>query len=97
MKMTRETVVTIKVNVEEKFAIDVVDVILRNIQDAFHPGCSFENMETGEIFDVEELARVRGILGALVDTNGNFRMRQCGNPIGQVAQNLLYFFVEIAY
>ena len=97
MKMTKETVVTMKVNKEERVAIGMVDVLLRNIQDAFHPGCSFENMETGEIFDVEELARVRGILGTLVDTNGNFRMRQCGNPIGQVAQNLLYFFVEIAY
>ena len=75
MKMTRETIVTMKVNKEERFAISMVDVILRNIQDAFHPGCGFENMETGEIFDVEELARVRGILGALVDTNGNFRMR----------------------
>lgn len=75
MKMTRETVVTMKVNKEERFAISMVDVILRNIQDAFNENCSFESMDTGEIFDVRELSRVRGILGALIDTNGDFRIR----------------------
>ena len=75
MRISKETVVTIKPNQEERFAICVVDGILRNIQDAFHPGCSFENMETGEIFDVKEIARIRGILGTFIDTNGNFRMR----------------------
>lgn len=75
MKINRETVVTMKPNKEERSAISVVDVILRNIQDAFRPDCSFENMETGEVFDMEEIARVRGILGTFIDTNGNFRIR----------------------
>lgn len=75
MKMTRETVVTMEVNKEERFAISMVDVILRNIQDAFPQDCGFESMETGEIFDIAELSRVRGILGALIDTDGVFRLR----------------------
>jgi pyoverdine/dityrosine biosynthesis protein Dit1 len=75
MRINRETVVTMKPNKEEKTAISIVDVILRDIQDVFPPGCSFENMETGEIFNIKEIAKVRSILGTFIDTNGNFRMK----------------------
>ena len=75
MRIEKETIVAIRVNQEERMAISVVDVILRNIQDTFNSNCSFENMDTGEIFDVQELARVRGILGTIIDTGGDFRIR----------------------
>lgn len=52
----------------EKRKIEEVDKILHKIQHEFGDHLTLQNPETGELIDTDELARVRGILSFLVET-----------------------------
>ena len=52
----------------EKRKIEEVDEILHKIQHEFGDHLTLQNPETGELIDTDELARVRGILSFLTET-----------------------------
>lgn len=51
------------VNAEECAALDAVDQLLDEIQQAFGNETTITSLETGEVITPGELARVRGVLG----------------------------------
>lgn len=52
----------------EKRKIEEVNEILHKIQHEFGDHLTLQNPETGELIDTDELARVRGILSFLTET-----------------------------
>ena len=52
----------------EKRRIEDVNEILHKIQHEFGDHLTLQNPETGELIDTDELARVRGILSFLTET-----------------------------
>lgn len=52
----------------EKRKIEDVNEILHKIQHEFGDHLTLQNPETGELIDTDELARVRGILSFLTET-----------------------------
>lgn len=65
MKLERKTMTQTLLTQEEKDAFAIVDKVLSDWQKAFFPQIEFYSLETGEIFQIEELSRVRGILELL--------------------------------
>ena len=52
----------------EKRKIDNVNDLLHKLQHEFGDHLTLQNPETGELIDTDELARVRGILSFLTET-----------------------------
>ena len=73
MKMTRQTTLAIYLTPEEEIAFHTVDKVLRQLQDTYIPQAKFEAIGNGEIFEIEELSRVRGVIGTIFE-NTHFRM-----------------------
>lgn len=66
MKLEKKTMIQTLLTQEEKDAFAIVDKVLSDWQKtAFFPQIEFYELETGEIFQIEELSRVRGILELL--------------------------------
>ena len=75
MKIQNETIVTINLSTHEYDSFLVVDAILHQLQEEYRNSTKFESVENGEIFQIEELSRIRGVLGTIAD-NRAFRMRK---------------------
>lgn len=65
MKLERRIMTQTILTQEEKDAFEIVDKVLLDWQRAFFPQVEFQSLGTGEIFQIEELSRVRGILELL--------------------------------
>jgi hypothetical protein len=65
--MTFEKTIALAIipNEEERVAIETVDSMLRTLQNA-GGGMRLISAETGEIVDINELARIRGIITAFI-------------------------------
>ena len=74
MTMGTQTTLTIHLTTEEEKAFHTVDRVLRQLQDTYIPQASFEAIGNGEIFEIAELSRVRGVLDT-VFTNTHFHMK----------------------
>lgn len=74
MKMEEQTTLAIFLTPEEEKAFHTVDKVLRQLQDTYIPQASFEAIGNGEIFKIEELSRVRGVIGTIFE-NTHFRMK----------------------
>ena len=74
MKIQNETIVTINLSTHEYDAFLLVDTILLQLQEEYRKSTKFEPVENGEIFQIEELSRIRGVLGTIAD-NRAFRLR----------------------
>lgn len=74
MKMERQTTLAIFLTPEEEKAFHTVDKVLRQLQDTYIPQASFEAIGNGEIFNISELSRVRGVIGTIFE-NTHFRMK----------------------
>ena len=74
MKMEEQTTLAIFLTPEEEKAFHTVDKVLRQLQDTYIPQASFEAIGNGEIFEIAELSRVRGVIGTIFE-NTHFRMR----------------------
>ena len=74
MKMERQTTLAIFLTPEEEKAFHTVDKVLEQLQDTYIPQASFEAIGNGEIFEIAELSRVRGVIGTIFE-NTHFRMR----------------------
>lgn len=74
MKMERQTTLAIYLTPEEEKAFRTVNKVLKQLQDTYIPQASFEVIGNGEIFEIGELSRVRGVIGAIFE-NTHFRMR----------------------
>lgn len=64
---TNRTIVTLGTERQTYDALKKVDDALYQIQMALNPDSELMNLATGECFSVDELARVRGIIGALAE------------------------------
>ena len=74
MTMGTQTTFTIHLTTEEENAFHTVDRVLRQLQDTYIPQTSFEAIGNGELFNISELSRVRGVIGTIFE-NTHFRMR----------------------
>ena len=74
MTMRTQTTLTIHLTTEEEKAFHTVDKVLEQLQDTYIPQASFEAYDNGEIFQINELARVRGLLST-VSENTHFYMK----------------------
>lgn len=74
MTMGTQTTLTIHLTTEEENAFHTVDRVLRQLQDTYIPQTSFEAIGNGELFNISELSRVRGVIGTIFE-NTHFRMR----------------------
>ena len=74
MKMERQSTLAIYLTPEEERAFHTVDKVLRQLQDTYIPQASFEAIGNGEIFEIGELSRVRGVISTIFE-NTHFRMR----------------------
>lgn len=74
MKMEEQTTLAIFLTSEEEKAFHTVDRVLRQLQDTYIPQASFEAIGNGEIFNISELSRVRGVIGTIFE-NTHFRMK----------------------
>ena len=65
--MTLEKISTLAIvpNEEEREAIETVNFMLHALQSAGE-GMRLVSVETGEVVDIDELARVRGIISAFI-------------------------------
>ena len=73
MTMGTQTTLTIYLTPEEEMAFHTVDKVLRQLQDTYIPQAKFEAIGNGEIFEIEELSRVRGVIGTIFE-NTHFHM-----------------------
>ena len=73
MKMTTQTTLSIYLTPEEEKAFHTVDKVLRQLQDKYIPQARFEAIGNGEIFEIEELSRVRGVISSIFE-NTHFHM-----------------------
>ena len=74
MKMERQTTLAIFLTPEEEEAFHTVDKVLEQLQDTYISRASFEAIGNGEIFEIAELPRVRGVISTIFG-NTHFRMR----------------------
>ena len=74
MTLGTQTTLTIHLTTEEEKAFHTVDRVLRQLQDTYIPQASFEAIGNGEIFEIAELSRVRGVLDTIF-TNTHFHMK----------------------
>ena len=72
--METRTTLAIYLTTEEENAFHTVDRVLKQLQDTYIPQTSFEAIGNGEIFNIGELSRVRGVLGTVFE-NTHFHMR----------------------
>lgn len=73
MTMGTQTTLTIHLTAEEEKAFHTVDKVLRQLQDTYIPRAKFEAIGNSEIFEIEELSRVRGVLSTVFE-NTHFHM-----------------------
>lgn len=71
MKIIKQNIM-ILMSTEEVECLKKADKILRKIQNSFPDETELESVDTGEIVMIEEIARVRGVLGAFYE-NVEFR------------------------
>ena len=69
-----QTTLTIHLTAEEKKAFNVVDRVLQQLQDTYTSKTSFEAYGNSEIFQINELFRVRGVLETICG-NTHFYMK----------------------
>ena len=74
MKMEEQTTLAIFLTPVEEKAFHTVDRVLRQLQDTYIPQTSFEAIGNGELFNISELSRVRGVIGTIFE-NTHFRMK----------------------
>lgn len=63
-----ENVVESGLNVKEREKLQEVDEMLYTLQIKFGSLIQLQDLNTGEVMDIEELARVRGILSMLANS-----------------------------
>jgi hypothetical protein len=74
MKIERQTTISIFLTPEEEKAFHTVDRILKQLQDTYVSEACFEAIRSGELFEIEELPRVRGVIGTIFE-NTHFRIK----------------------
>ena len=72
MRVEREIMVNLNLTNHERHAFALIDVLLLHLQEKFTDDTKLQSPNSGEILEIEELSRVRGILGMIHD-NSVFR------------------------
>lgn len=70
MKIQTEQILTLTTSMAEFEAYEELEQMLIKLQNAFPENVMLEAIDTGEIVHIHEIARVRGILSALVEHRG---------------------------
>ena len=69
MKIEREIMVNLNLTNHERHALALVDVLLLRLQEKFTNDTKLQSPNSGELLEIEELSRVRGVLGMLHDNS----------------------------
>ena len=69
MKIEREIMVNLNLTNHERHALALVDVLLLRLQEKFTDDTKLQSPNSGELLEIEELSRVRGVLGMLHDNS----------------------------
>ena len=69
MKIEREIMVNLNLTNHERHALALVDVLLLHLQEKFTDDTKLQSPNSGELLEIEELSRVRGVLGMLHDNS----------------------------
>lgn len=72
--METRTTLAIYLTTEEEKAFHTVDKVLKQLQDTYIPQASLTAIGNGEMFEIAELSRVRGVLDT-VFTNTHFHLK----------------------
>ena len=67
MRIEKEIMINLNLTQHERQALTTIDVLLLKVQIKFADETKLQSIETGELLEIEELSRVRGILGMLRD------------------------------
>lgn len=67
MKITQSVLTIHQLTVEEYQAFELVEKVLSHIQDSYGAKCVLMSPNTGEVVEIGELPRVRGVLDFLVN------------------------------
>ena len=73
MKIIKQNIM-ILMSTKEVECLEMADKILYKIQGSFPDERELESVDTGELIGIEEIARVRGVLGVLCE-NVEFKER----------------------
>jgi hypothetical protein len=66
MRIEQIEMIEIELNSDEKLSFNVVDEVLRGLQFRFAKNTKLTGKEEGTVIEIQELARVRGILNCLL-------------------------------
>lgn len=67
MNITEQTITSFKLSPEEKKALLTTYEILSEIGHKYNKYIAISNFNTGEIIEIDELPRVRGIVSAILE------------------------------
>ena len=65
--MRIERIINLNFTTHEKHALALIDLRLAHLQNKFTDDTKLQSPDSGEVLVIEELSRVRGILGMLHD------------------------------
>ena len=67
MTIEKHTIITIDPDQHEAESLEIVDNFFRELQDRFKDEKMLVSLNTGEAIEINELARVRGIISAFYE------------------------------
>lgn len=65
MKIGTETIMTLTLSMEDYDALIHIDELLKKVQNSFDENQYIMSVDSGELVHINELGRVRGVIGAL--------------------------------
>ena len=74
MIIEKHTVITIEPDQHEAESLETVDNFFRQLQERFKDEKMFISLDTGEAIEINEFARVRGIIAALYEQHHHWQV-----------------------
>lgn len=74
MTIEKHTVITIEPDQHEAESLETVDNFFRELQERFKDEKMLISLDTGEVIEINELARVRGIVAALYEQHHHWQV-----------------------
>ena len=69
MRIEREIMINLNLTHYERQALATIDALLLKMQTKFTDETKLQSVETGELLEIKELSRVRGVLGMIRDNS----------------------------
>lgn len=76
MNITEQTIITFDLTVEEEKALLITYDILLEISHEYNKYKTLSNFNTGEIIEIDELQRIKGIINAILEEGGAWELKR---------------------